>query len=241
MKRAIVFLLCALFVLLVIDPNLSSHLSEEENKIPVYSDSAELRTNDDVETRQSSSHALIYIDPARGGRDTGYVSSSGTAEKDLLMQLALTIGDNLEKAGYQVEYSRWYDNVPACSTSDDCEQARIRQAQENGADYVLSLQMNQDDSLRQGFSLFARPDNEQLISLSREIASRIQSASYSRFEGLDTDHFDSFPVLSQDSVDAILLQIGYITNPQDYARMSDSKFQQRIANAVTQAFLSVID
>lgn len=241
MKRAIVFLLLALFFLLVIDPNLSSHLQPEENKIPVYDSAAPLRTNDDVETRQSTSHAVIYIDPARGGKDTGYTRPKGVSEKDLLMQLALTIGDRLEEAGYQVVYSRWYDDVPACSSTEECEQARIAGAREAGADYVLALQMNQDDSLHQGFSLFTRPDNPLLLNLSRSIAEQIQNASYSRFEGLDTDHYDAFPVLAARDLNAILLQAGYITNPQDYARLSDSKFQNRIAEAVTQSFLSTVN
>lgn len=241
MKRAILFLAAALFILLVIDPNLSASLSPEQEKIPVYDENAPLRTNDEVELRRSSSNALIYIDPARGGRDSGYVAPSGTSEKDLLMQMALTIGTALENAGYRVEYSRWYDDVPTCTDTENCEAVRIQKAREAGADYVLSLQMNQDNSLHQGYSLFVRPDNDLLIGLSRDIADEIQNANYSRFEGLDTDHFDAFPVLQDPSLNAILLQIGYVTNPQDYSRMSDSKFQTRIANAVTRAFLNTVN
>lgn len=241
MKRAILFLVAALFILLVIHPNISASLSPEQNRIPVYDETAPLRTNDDVETRRSASSPLIFIDPARGGRDSGYVSASGTSEKDLLMQMALTIGDRLEKAGYRVKYSRWYDDVPACSSTEECEQARLNQAKEAGADYVLVLQMNQDTSLHQGYSLFVRPDQPLVIDLAREISTQIQNTGYSRFEGLDTDHFDSFKSLSDEQLKAVLLQIGYVTNPQDYSRMTDSKFQTRIANAITQAFLNTVD
>ncbi len=114
MKRAVLFLLAALFILLVIEPNLGGQPMAKEDKVPVYNPDEPLQTNDDVETPRSRSKALIYIDPARGGQDVGYNTDNQQPEKDLLMQLAVTIGSALEKAGYRVEYSRWYDDVPAC-------------------------------------------------------------------------------------------------------------------------------
>ncbi len=74
-----------------------------------------------------------------------------------------------------------------------------------------------------------------------ESASTFMEASYSRFEGIDTDHYDSFAILKDTSIPSILLQVGYITNPTDYSKLSDTKFQTRIANAITQAFLNSVD
>lgn len=241
MKRSIWFFILALFVFLVIDPNLTAHLSPEQNRIPVYNPEAPLQTNNDVETQRSSSNKLIVIDPARGGQDTGYTSSTTQPEKDLLMQLALTIGGQLEKAGYRIEYTRWYDDVPACGSLQECDSSRLTKARELGADYVLSLALNQDDSGHRGFSILTQPDNATLALLSRELDSRIAATSFSRNEGIDTDHYDSFPVLSDPSLPAVLIQMGYITSPSDYARLSDSKFQARLADAITQSFLSVVD
>lgn len=241
MKRAALFLLAALFILVVIEPNLSQHLVPREDKVPVYSPDTPLKTNNDVETRRSKSGAKIYIDPARGGRDAGYVSEGQQAEKDVLMQLAVTIGSALEKAGYEVEYSRWYDDVPACADGQDCEQVRLEKAKADGADYILSLALNQDTSLHRGFSIFTQPGSELLDQLSQSLETEIKATSYSRFEGIDTDHYDAFGILQEPSIPSVLLQIGYITNPQDYARLSDSKFQERIANAITQAYLDTIE
>ena len=241
MKRAVLFLLAALFILLVIEPNLGGQPMAKEDKVPVYNPDEPLQTNEDVETPRSRSKALIYMDPARGGSDVGYTIDNQQSEKDLLMQLAVTIGSALEKAGYQVEYSRWYDDVPACSSEDNCETVRLEQAKADQADYVLSLAMNQDSSLHRGFSIFTQPNNPQLDDLTKELADQIQATSYSRFEGIDTDHYDSFAILKDTSIPSILLQVGYITNPTDYSKLSDTKFQTRIANAITQAFLNSVD
>lgn len=241
MKRAVLFLCIALFIFLVIEPNLTHHAAAEEYKVPVYDENAVLRTNNDVETRHSKSGALIYIDPARGGSDTGYQAEGQTPEKDLLMQLAVTVGTSLEKAGYRVEYSRWYDDVPACENQQACEAARLADAKAKGAQYILSLAMNQDASLHRGYSIFTQPNSPQLEALTKELAREIQATSYSRFEGIDTDHYDSFTSLRDLSVPSVLLQTGYITSPSDYAKLSDTKFQTRLAEAITRAFLNTVD
>lgn len=240
MKRAIGFLLAALFLLLVIEPNLSYRIQTPVLKTPIYEETTPFRTNNDVEIPLSSSRALIYIDPARGGKDIGYRKIGQMAEKDLLMQLAVAIGTSLEKAGYQVAYGRWYDNVPACSDEESCESARQQEAKEMGADYILALSLNQDTSLHKGYSLFIQP-NETLENLAQELANQIQAISYSNFEGIDTDHYTAFTVLRDLEIPSILLQAGYITNESDYTKLSDTKFQMRLATAVTRAFLNTIN
>lgn len=241
MKRAVMFLIAALFILLVVEPNFVGNQTARADKVPVYTSGAALKTNNDVETKQSTSHALIYIDPTRGGNDVGYSAENQFAEKDLLMQLALTIGSSLEKAGYRVEYSRWYDDIPACSSEDECESVRLNKAKELGADYILSISLNQDTSLHRGFSIFTQPNSITLEELAKEMSNQIRATSYSRDEGIDTDHYDSFSILKDTSTPSMLLQIGYITNPSDYDKISNTKFQTRIANAITQAFLTCVD
>lgn len=241
MKRALWFFIAALFILLVVNPNLSANWSAEKNKIPVYDETAALRTNNDVETRQCASRATIVIDPQRGGKDEGYTSSSTMAEKELLMQLAVAIGNALESEGYHVEYTRWYDDVPACSNTAECESSRINKAKELNANYILSLSLNQDTRLHRGYSIFIQPDNEQMDRLAKDMVSQLEATSYSRFEGIDTDHYDSFDILKDTSIPSILLQLGYITNPQDYASLSDPKIQSRVADAIAKAFLEAVD
>lgn len=241
MKRAVAFLFVALFILLVVEPNFVGNQAARKDKIPVYVDGSALKTNNDVETKQATSQATIYIDPTRGGSDVGYSAENQISEKDLLMQLALSIGSSLEKAGYKVEYSRWYDDVPACSTEDECESIRLTKAKEVNADYILSLSLNQDTSLHRGFSIFTQPNNLELEDLAKEMANQIRATSYTRDEGIDTDHYDSFAILKDTETPALLLQIGYITNPNDYDKISNTKFQARIANAITQAFLTCVN
>ena len=50
----------------------------------------------------------VYIDPGHGGSDPGAVYE-GRMEKDDVLQLALKVGELLENAGLDVEYTRVTD------------------------------------------------------------------------------------------------------------------------------------
>lgn len=239
MKRAILFFALALFVLFVIQPNLSARTQTSPVRTPQATDS--VLTNDDITRKTSESQALIVIDPDKGGADIGYDPVGHLAEKDIAMQLAINIGDALESAGYKVEYTRWYDNVETYNTRTENENARLESAKNLNPDYLLSIRFNTGDSLSKGFSVFTQPGNDQLQALASETASQIQSANFTVFEGLDTDHYANFPLLSDPDLPAVMLQMGYLTNSEDYAKISDSQFQKRIGEAIAQAFLNTVD
>ena len=49
-----------------------------------------------------NSDKVILIDPGHGGIDGGAQSKAGTIEKDINLQIALKLRDNLEEKGYKV-------------------------------------------------------------------------------------------------------------------------------------------
>ncbi|MEY8379962.1 N-acetylmuramoyl-L-alanine amidase [Ileibacterium valens] len=239
MKRAISFFLLALFVLFIIQPNLDAKTQTAQIRTPEMTDS--VLTNDDISRKTSKSQATIVIDPDKGGMDAGYDPVGHLAEKDVAMQLAINIGGALESAGYHVEYTRWYDNVETFNTRTESDQNRLDIAKSMNPQYLISIRFNTGDSLSKGFSVFTQPDNEQLDTLANEIATQIQATNFSVFEGLDTDHYANFTLLSDLALPSIMLQMGYLTNSEDYAKISDSQFQKRIGEAIAQAFLNTVD
>ena len=53
-----------------------------------------------------NSDKVILIDPGHGGIDGGAKSKTGTIEKDINLQIALKLRDNLEEKGYKVYMTR---------------------------------------------------------------------------------------------------------------------------------------
>ena len=62
-----------------------------------------------------------------------------------------------------------------------------------------------------------------------------------QFEGIDSDHYENFPILYDSQIPAILLELGYLSNSDDYTKLVDETFQQKIADAITESFLAKIN
>ncbi len=95
MRRAILFLIFALFLAMVIQPNLNKQIKEKSKiDVPEQTNST-IITNDTVDNSRCKSKAVICIDASHGGSDAGYTSDGHTSEKDLNLIIAKKIGDSL--------------------------------------------------------------------------------------------------------------------------------------------------
>lgn len=240
MKRAIVYFIVAIFLLLVVQPNINSNLNDSKNRVPENTTS-NITTNGNASISQASSGATICIDAANGGQDTGYTVNEETYEKDINLTFALNLGKALEKAGYKVVYTRTDDNIETSSDENDSAKMRINSAIDQKADYFISIQMNDDENkLAQGYSIFTQPD-EKMIELSQAVSASLEALHYSTFNGSDSDHYANFPILQDKELPSILLELGYLTNHEDLAKLMDESFQTKIVYAITEAFVEVID
>lgn len=234
MRRAILFLIFALFLAMVIQPNLNKQIKETTKiDVPKQTDST-IITNDTVSNSRCKSQAIICIDASHGGSDMGYTSDGHTSEKDLNLTIAQKIGDSLSKVGYKVVYTRSDDST--LSTQD-----RITLVNTQKADYLISIQMNSSsDSLSKGYSIFTQP-KDKMIQLAKNLSDTMSAINLSQFEGIDSDHYENFPILYDSQIPSVLLELGYLSNSDDYAKLSDDAIQQKIADAITKSFLDIIN
>lgn len=118
---------------------------------------------------------------------------------------------------------------------------RITSINSQKAKYLISIQMNSSsDSLSKGYSIFTQP-NDNMIQLAKKLAQTMNSINLSQFEGIDSDHYENFPILYDSQIPSILLELGYLSNSEDYTKLTDETFQQKIANAITESFLDQIN
>ena len=234
MRRAILFLIFAMFLAMVIQPNLNKQIKEKsEIEIPEQTEST-IITNDTVSNSRCKSKSIICIDASHGGSDSGYTSDGHTSEKDLNLIIAKKIGDSLSSVGYNVVYTRSDDST--LSTED-----RVTSINSQKANYLISIQMNSSsDSLSKGYSIFTQP-NDKMIQLAKNLSNTMNAINLSQFEGIDSDHYENFPILYDSQIPSILLELGYLSNSDDYSKLVDETFQQKIADAITESFLAKIN
>ena len=240
MKKAIIFLICGLVALLAIRSDLTQTPVVSEQNVPV-SENKDPATNDDAALSLSHSRAVIAVDAGHGGSDAGYVSDTTIPEKDINLDLARAIGRKLSAAGYQVIYTRENDDVPAYDSEETANKERLNAMKNAGAQYLISIRLtNNADPLTKGFAVFTQP-GETTTRLANEVGASIAGINLSTFAGVDSDHYANFSILTDKELPSMLLELGYITNPDDYAKITDSEYQERIGEAVASAFLNTID
>lgn len=225
----------------IIQPNISNSLVKNvDHDIPVNTTSRPL-TNEDASLTQCESKAVICIDADNGGNDHGYEVEGRQLAKDINLALALKIGDRLSKSGYHVIYTRQDDNIQESYDSDESAEWRIEKAIAGQADYFLSITLYGDSDIYQkGYSIFTQ-ENVKTIALANEIANQFEVINYSEYKGIDSDHYENFPILSNKEIPSILVQIGHITNQSDYSYLVDENFQMKLANAILKAFIKEIN
>lgn len=140
-------------------PRAWRHIARSLGVIPVLciasmlSQSAPVHARDGVRT--------VIIDAGHGGDDTGAIGYRGLPEKEVVLRLALQLGEKLEKAGIQVIYTRTTDAFVSLAdrtaianfTDADLFISIHANSSENDAargaeTYFLSLDASDEDALR---------------------------------------------------------------------------------------------
>lgn len=172
----------------------------------------------------------ILVDAGHGGDDGGArCQDSKKWEKELNLLAAKAVRDALENDGAAVIMTREEDMQYSKNKREDLS-ARLALAQENDADMVLSIHMNEYRSRREsGPQVFYRAGQEQ----SRLLAGALQSAL---IDGLSPqkervamagDYF----ILSLD-IPSVLVECGFISNPEEEKLLLDADYRQRLAQAI---------
>lgn len=235
MKRAVLFLCLAIFILLVIQPNLSGPAKTPEVRVPKNTD--EPVSNMDIAQRQSESGMTIAIDPSVSSA----TAAGGEPESDVAMDMAAALGTALKKAGYNVVYTRWYTQPDASQTQTEAQEAALISAKENQASLLISLQYNSGTPAQRGFSIFTKPNDPRLDLLAESLSSELTRSSYSISQGIDTDHYANFPVLADESMPAVMLQLGSLVDEQEYEILTRPEFQEQLASAIASSVLETMD
>lgn len=175
---------------------------------------------------------IIVIDVGHGGNDPGKISTDGIQEKDVNLEIAQYLKDYLIAQDYTVYLTRetdcglYEENASNKKTSD--LQNRIRFFSEKKATLVVSIHQNSfSDSIQHGAQTFYYSTSEQ----SKQLAECIQASL------LDMDNTntrtekasDSYYLLKNSSMPAVIVECGFLSNPEETSKLTDSNYQKQLA------------
>ena len=183
---------------------------------------------------------VVYLDAGHGGYDPG-ASYFGISEKSLTLAIQSRVKAKLEAEGYQVVTTRTSDTYVDLTD-------RSRAANASESDIFVSIHINASgSSAAQGIETYYYQPyaeypsrinatyhaNPTRLSMSDTLANAIQSslinATGAQNQGVKRQ---TFAVLRETTSPAVLLELGFLSNPQEAARLNTSAYQETLANAI---------
>jgi N-acetylmuramoyl-L-alanine amidase len=174
----------------------------------------------------------IIVDAGHGGKDAGASSKRDKyEEKALTLETAYLISENLEKLGYKTILTRKNDIfVPLDTRADIANAAK--------ADLFVSIHYNFCSSQdAEGVEVYYYKEDKKPLSprvakskeLGQEVLKKITTATGAESRGIKQANF---AVVRQTKMPAILIEAGFLSNPEEREKIKDPKYLQALAQGI---------
>jgi N-acetylmuramoyl-L-alanine amidase len=196
----------------------------------------------ETERFQSAGPALvgkrIVIDPGHGGGDPGVSVPDGAlrwTEADIAYDLAARLEGRLAAAGVRVHLTRG----PAPSDRLT-ESSRASIANELGADLLISIHLDgHSNPVASGVATYhygQSHDGAVTSTLGERLAALVQREVVTRTGLRDCrSHAKTWDLLRLTRMPAVRVEVGYLTSPEDRAQLVETRFRDRIVEAIVAA------
>ncbi|MFK2824482.1 N-acetylmuramoyl-L-alanine amidase [Bacillus sp. B190/17] len=163
----------------------------------------------------------IILDPGHGGIDGGTTGMQGTFEKFITLKTADRLYHKLKQAGANVILTRSDDRYVSLPS-------RVATAKYHRADAFISLHYDSTyHSGANGFTTYYYHNNHK--ELANNVNRKLSQSLPIKNRGVR--HGDYF-VLRENNQPAILLELGYLSNPQEELTVVTNPYQELITNGV---------
>ena len=181
----------------------------------------------------SRQETVIVLDAGHGGSDPGAVSEM-LVEKDLNLAIALKLQGYLEEAGYTVLVTRLDDSDLASESSGGTRKqadmrARREIMEESGADLMISIHQNAfPDARYWGPQVFYQKQSTEAAALALLVQAEM-NAFTAPGNTREAKANDSYYILKEAPMPAILVECGFITNSREAENLRDESYQKKVA------------
>lgn len=177
---------------------------------------------------------VIAIDPGHGGSDPGAIGMARNQEKTVNLAVALKVKALLEKAGAKVLMTR-DDDVdvygPNSSAVDELK-ARTTIANVKKADIFVSIHSNAAANRTAGGTATYYYQKTRYDSV---LARNLQAGMVQNGDLQDRGYFPAnFYVVKRAIMPAALVELAFLSNPEEERLLVDPQFQQKLAQGIVQ-------
>ncbi len=178
----------------------------------------------------------IVIDVGHGGFDSGKIGVNGELEKDINLQIALKLKKTIEDAGMNVIMTReddqgLYDESASNKKAQDL-QRRCDLINETKPLMTISIHQNSYTSPEiKGAQVFYYTTSSE----SQKLAEILQNTL---IEQVDPQNHraaksnDSYYLLKRTDSVIVIVECGFLSNPEEAEKLSEEDYQQKMADAI---------
>lgn len=174
---------------------------------------------------------IICIDPGHGGKDPG-ACAGGVCEKDIALNVAKKIGVHLRAAGYNVIFTREQDKFVSLGN-------RAAEANMWGADIFVSVHCNSaPNASANGMEVYVHTSRgADSTRAAHAIYDRLLPASGLKGRGVKANNY---AVLRETAMPAVLVELGFISNSDDRAKLVNFAWQDDAAKAIADGIVEAV-
>jgi N-acetylmuramoyl-L-alanine amidase len=183
---------------------------------------------------------IIIVDAGHGGDDPGAIGINGSVESELNLIVAFLLKEQMESKGAEVVMTRSDETSPAKTNEEGWKEKDWKEREkiilESGADAVISVHMNRfEDSSVSGPLVIFLPGSPQGKRLAETIQRSMNEILDPEIPGIA--RAECLRILKYGSQPSVLVECGYISNPQEEEKLNTEDYQNKVAKAVSDGII----
>lgn len=180
---------------------------------------------------------FVVLDPGHGGEDPGKVGSRGELEKDINLKIAKKVEKYLLLQDTTVVMTRREDLTLADSTQKGWKsrdlQKRVEIIEEESPDLVVSIHQNSFSQKNvkgaQVFYYKGKKEGKRAAELLQDsLVNWVDKTNHRRCK-----YSDTYYILRMSTVPAVLVECGFLSNPEEEMLLQQEEYQERIAYGIS--------
>lgn len=193
----------------------------------------------------------VVIDAGHGGEDGGCIGVDGTLEKDVNLDVSCRIRDILSSAGIKCVMTRTDDtmlydfygdleNYTGQKKTYDLKN-RLRIGNEHTKAVFVSIHMNSfPQSSCEGVQVYYSPNHASSVSLAEAVQASVKTYLQPENDREIKRAGSSIYILNRISRPAILVECGFLSNPNECALLNDDNYKERLALCISSAIAEFV-
>ena len=197
---------------------------------------------------EAAERPVIVLDAGHGGLDSGAVGVNGTLEKDVNLSIVRILRDMLELSGFDVVLTRSEDisiydagveGIRNQKLSDMDNRLEIVQSYPDSI-FLCIHQNNYTDPQYFGGQMFYNnnnPNNRTLAQIMQNKFAELQPGNDREIKLSGDELF----LLKSNQNPSLMIECGFLSNPDEEARLSTWEYQQQVAFTIFGGVMEYID